>query len=202
MIKQIWFDLGNVLVPIDPAQTKDAWERCGVQMEENEFEKLHHAYEMGNVSEAKFLDELTFSCSLLQSNRCVKTGWNALLGDLEDQVLLLKKLGKKYKLAMVSNTNETHIAELRKKSGPFLWNRTVEQFDELFFSFQMGMRKPNKKYFEAVLEKMGGKPEEVLYIDDCPNNLESAGKLGIKTWQFNTNEGELGKLTSVLTKFN
>ena len=50
MIKQIWFDLGNIFIPVFPENTKEQFERCGVQLPKAHFTELHHAFEVGEVS--------------------------------------------------------------------------------------------------------------------------------------------------------
>ena len=123
-------------------------------------------FERGEVSTKEFFQVLTASCKFLQSSRCTTRAWNALLGELNDHTLFLKKLAEDYSLALVSNTNVAHIDHIKQESGPFLWNTFTEKFDALFLSYEMGCRKPDTEYYDRVLEAMGALPEEVLFIDD------------------------------------
>jgi len=109
MITQIWFDFGNVFIPVHPHLTQEALEQCGVQMKPEQFEVLAQEFERGEVSTKEFFQALTASCKFLQSSRCTTRAWNALLGELNDHTLFLKKLAEDYSLALVSNTNEAHI---------------------------------------------------------------------------------------------
>lgn len=203
MIKQIWFDFGNIFIPIYPDHTKEAMLSRGVQLSEKALQQLNESYEVGAITTAEFLQDISFSCKFLQSSIAIKHAWNALLGKLEDHTLFLKKLGREYDLCLVSNTNELHIKTIKKESGPFLWNNFVEKFDALFLSYEIGKRKPDGNYFNHVLQHMDAQPDEVLFIDDSPTNLEAAEVLGLHTWQFNIHEGDLEKeLPAVLTKLN
>jgi putative hydrolase of the HAD superfamily len=203
MIKQIWFDFGNIFIPVHPQLTREALEKCGVQMSEESFEALAQEFEKGEISSKAFFQALTMSCKFLQSSRCVKMGWDALLGELQDQTLFLKKLAQEYSICLVSNTNEAHIQTIKEQSGPFLWNTFTEKFDALFLSYEMGCRKPDPEYYDRVLEAMGALPEEVLFIDDTQANLDTAAEMGMHTWLFNIQEGDLEKeLPAVLAKFN
>jgi len=203
MIKQIWFDFGNIFIPVHPQSTREALEKCGVQMNPEQFDALAQEFEIGEISSNEFFQALTASCKFLQSSRCVKLGWDALLGQLQDSTLFLKKLGQEYNISLVSNTNEAHIQTIKEQSGPFLWNNFIEKFDALFLSYEMGCRKPDPEYYDRVLEAMGALPEEVLFIDDTQANLDTAAEMGLNTWQFNIQEGNLEKeLPAVLAKFN
>ena len=203
MIKQIWFDFGNIFIPVHPENTKDQFNCCGVQLSEAHFTELHHAFEVGEVSQHEFFQSLTASCKFLQSTQCVTQAWNSMLGDLRDETLFLKKLGKSYDLALVSNTNAAHIAAIAAASGPFLWKRFTKTFDGLFLSHEIHERKPNASYFEKVAKAMNAEPDEVLFVDDTQSNLDGASALGFQTLLFNCKEGDLKKeLTAFLTQFN
>jgi putative hydrolase of the HAD superfamily len=203
MIKQIWFDFGNIFIPVHPARTKELFKARGVQLSEETFAQLNEAYEVGELSTKQFFQDIAATCPYLQSSRAIEHAWSALLGEVHDDTLFLKKLSKSFDLALVSNTNESHINTIRKQSGPFLWNTFVERFDGLFFSYEIGHRKPEEGYFNYVLEHMNAKAEEVLFIDDSQANLDGAEALGINTWLFNIQKGSLAeKLPAVLAKLN
>lgn len=203
MIKQIWFDFGNIFIPVFPENTKEQFERCGVQLSEAHFAELHQAFEVGEMSQYEFFQSLTDSCKFLESTQCINRAWNSMLGDLRDETLFLKKLSKSYDLALVSNTNAAHIEGIVAASGPFLWKRFTETFDGLFLSHEIHERKPNASYFEKVAKTMNAEPNEVLFIDDTQANLDGAAALGFRTLLFNCQEGNLKKeLTAILTQFD
>ncbi|HCP41466.1 MAG TPA: haloacid dehalogenase [Cryomorphaceae bacterium] len=203
MIKQIWFDFGNVFIPIFPQRTKEAFEEQGVQFTEESIQRLNQEYELGVITSGQFFQEIASSCKCLQGSKDIARAWNALLGKMTDPTLFLKRLAASYNLCLVSNTNEAHIRSIRKQAGPFLWNSFVEKFEALFLSYEIGLRKPDDGYFNYVLEYMDAKPEEVLFVDDSPNNIKAAEALGINTVLFNIQEQDLTKeLPAVLAKFN
>jgi HAD superfamily hydrolase (TIGR01509 family) len=203
MIKQIWFDFGNIFIPVFPENTKEQFERCGVQLSDAHFTELHHAFEVGEMSQYEFFESLTDSCKFLQSAQRVKRAWNSMLGDLRDETLFLKKLSRSYDLALVSNTNAAHIAAITTASGPFLWTHFTNAFDGLFLSHEIHERKPNASYFEKVAKTMNAEPHEVLFIDDTQANLDGAAALGFQTLLFNCQEGNLKKeLTTILAQFD
>jgi len=203
MIKQIWFDFGNVFIPIFPERAEEALKGCGVLFTAQDIQRINEGFEVGDTTSAQFFQEIASSCKHLQSSYAIARAWNKLLGEMSDPTLLLKKLGKSYDLCLVSNTNEAHIRHIRKQTGPFLWNSFVEKFEALFLSYEIGHRKPEASYFNYVLKHMNAQPEEVLFVDDSPANIEAAEALGINTFLFNLQEQDLAKeLPAVLAKFD
>jgi putative hydrolase of the HAD superfamily len=53
-------------------------------------------------------------------------------------------------------------------------------FDKTYFSFKIGMRKPDKEIFEYVLKENNIEAKECLFIDDSKEHIETAEKLGIQ----------------------
>ena len=203
MIKQIWFDFGNVFIPINPERTEKALKECGVQFTAEDIQNINEGFEVGDVSSAQFFHEIASSCKHLQSTAAIAHAWNELLGEITDPTLFLKKLSKSYDLCLVSNTNEAHIKHIRKQAGPFLWNSFVEKFEALFLSYEIGHRKPDASYFNYVLKHMNAQPEEILFVDDSPANSEAAEAVGINTFLFNLQNQDLAKeLPAVLAKFD
>lgn len=54
-------------------------------------------------------------------------------------------------------------------------------FEKDYYSHLMGMRKPNADIFESVLAEQGLAIEETLFIDDSPQHIATAKKLGLHT---------------------
>ncbi|GAA5832290.1 hypothetical protein JCM3766R1_002366 [Sporobolomyces carnicolor] len=54
-------------------------------------------------------------------------------------------------------------------------------FDEYVESCIEGLRKPDPRFFQLALDKLGVKADEVVFLDDIGHNLIAARKLGIRT---------------------
>ena len=52
-------------------------------------------------------------------------------------------------------------------------------FDKMYLSHELGLRKPDIKIFEYILKEQKLKAEEVFFIDDSPQHIASAKKIGI-----------------------
>jgi putative hydrolase of the HAD superfamily len=51
----------------------------------------------------------------------------------------------------------------------------------MYLSYEIGIRKPDRKAYELVLKDQDVKGAECVYVDDLEENLIPAGELGMKT---------------------
>ena len=95
---------------------------------------------------------------------------------------LLLRLRKNFSMVLLSNTNETHIrafSEIVKKDiGE---TSLLPLFDKVYYSNEIGFRKPNANAFEFVLAQNNFIAEETLLVVDSIQHLKGAELLGIKT---------------------
>ena len=192
-IKNILFDLGGVLYHIDYNLTIKAFEKLGVkefhkhfsqQQQNNLFDRL----ETGRVSPEKFFEEMKVLLPHCTKKQIVDA-WNALLLDIpQENIKLLEKLSKKYRLFLLSNTNSIHIKRINEQLYEKYGLKNLNPlFDTVFLSHEIGMRKPNTETFEYVLDEAGIEAKETLFIEDSIQHIESANTVGIQTrlWESN-----------------
>ncbi len=56
----------------------------------------------------------------------------------------------------------------------------LSRFDHVFFSNEVGLKKPNEDIYRYVLEKIGMRAEECVFVDDTPENVEAAKRVGME----------------------
>jgi len=181
------FDFGNVLIEIDPARSIKAFQALGAQADLNLEADYFHDFETGILSAAGFRDALRQQLRWAASASSIDRAWNELL--LEVQPRTLAKLhqlrAKGFKLALLSNTNPIHIDEVRRRLGPFGYGEFARCFERVFYSFNMGLRKPAPAIYAAVDRELGiTNPTEVLFVDDNAANIASAEACGWRTLHF------------------
>ena len=192
-IKAIIFDLGAVILNINYQNTIDAFSKLGVKNASTFYSKkaqanLFNQIETGDITTEKFLSELQKKTNNASINQ-VSEAWNAMLLDLpENRLAVIQSLKKEYSIYLLSNTNTIHIDAFKKKIGKAKWIKFCNLFDKMYLSHEMGLRKPNAAIFEYILKEQNLKPEEVFFIDDSPEHIESANKLGIKTYHLKNGE--------------
>lgn len=60
-------------------------------------------------------------------------------------------------------------------------------FDNIFSAKELGLSKKDPQAYIAIVEKLGVKPDEIIFIDDTLLNIETAKKAGLQTIQFKSN---------------
>ena len=61
--------------------------------------------------------------------------------------------------------------------------------DGSFYSYALGVAKPDPAYFAVILERLGATASEVAFVDDRADNVEAARSLGIRGVQWQRREG-------------
>jgi putative hydrolase of the HAD superfamily len=93
---------------------------------------------------------------------------------------LLSSLKNRYGLLCLSNTNSWHFEYCMQKF------HALKLFDGFILSYEVGKTKPDSAIFEEALKKAATLPDECVYIDDVPEFVETANKLGINGIHFRT----------------
>jgi putative hydrolase of the HAD superfamily len=186
-VKNLIFDLGNVLYDIDFKKMNAAFTSIGIEGIEKHFtlNKSHQLFldlEMGFVNEQAFYDGVRDLVNLPLSNEQIKFAWNALLvGFRKNSIDWIKQNNTKYPTFLYSNTNQIHhdyfIAEFENKIANYSF---VSLFETPYYSHEMGMRKPDPASFTYILEKEGLLPAETLFIDDNEPNILAAASVGLQ----------------------
>lgn len=88
--------------------------------------------------------------------------------------LMLELKGQGAKVYTLSNLAGFHKKAVERKIPGFF-----EQFDINFLSFEMRLHKPEPEIYKEVIERIGEKPENLIFFDDSPKNVEGAIAAGI-----------------------
>ena len=188
-VKNIIFDSGGVILNIDYSILIKAFSNLGIQNFEEHYSKAKQEsffdqYEKGQISSQDFRDIIKKSCAKETSDSEIDFAWNAMLLDLPSERLnLLKQVKNTHRTFLLSNTNDIHIqffnSYLQTKFGI---NDLENYFEKVYLSYQVNLRKPEISIFELVLNENKLIAEETLFIDDSPQHIEAAKKLGIQTY--------------------
>lgn len=197
-IKNIIFDLGGVLLNLDFGLTNKAFEHLGIKDFKQYFNKgqqvhLFNQFETGKITEHEFCEGLRQLTQLNLSNDDIVAAWNSMLLDfpvIRKEILIALK--KKYRLFLLSNTNETHVSAFNKIVQRDIGLTTLDPlFEKSYFSNEIGYRKPNKDAFNYVLQQHELLPEETLFIDDSIQHVKGAKMCGIHAYHLKVvEEGE------------
>jgi glucose-1-phosphatase len=188
MIKTIIFDLGKVIVPFElDNQMKILETVCDLKHTEIS-EKIFAAeelglFETGKISAKNFFETLKELLGLRMNFDEFVTAWNSIF--LLEPIIsedLIEKLSKKYRLIILSDTNELHFNFI-KQNFPIL-----RFFDDFVLSYEVGFLKPAAEIFQAAVEKANCAANECLFTDDREGNIAGALKFGINAILFTSAE--------------
>lgn len=186
-IKNIIFDLGGVILNIDYKLTQEAFVKLGLKNIDDVYGqyfqvKFFDLFDRGEISEDEFIDLSKDLFPENTSKQQLVDAWNAMLLDMpEHRFDFLKKIGKKYRIFLMSNTNITHYDEYQKYiKDKYKINGLDDLFEKAYYSFLVGMRKPEDRFFNLILEENNLKANETLFIDDTSINTDAAKTLGLQ----------------------
>jgi putative hydrolase of the HAD superfamily len=198
MIKNIIFDFGDVFINLEKSATLTELFQLGVTEVTEEMMEVYQLYEIGKITTPEFVSRFTALYPQISEEQ-FKNAWNAILKDFPLHRLdFLKELAasEKYRLFLLSNTNDLHITWIQDNWGTSLYNEFKDCFEQFYLSHEIHMRKPNADIFEYVLRKNKLKPEETFFIDDTEANTYRASTLGIHVWNNNPETEDVVDLLS------
>lgn len=184
----IIFDLGGVVLNIDYNRTADAFIRLGIPNFDDLYSQaaqtdLFDRFETGKISAFHFINRLLDLLPKGYNANQVVHAWNAMILDFPpSRIGLLQEIHSNIPTFLLSNTNELHIAHFSR-----LYKETVAAppfeslFNKIYYSSEAGLRKPDKEFFELVLEENGLNPERTLFIDDSAQHIAGAKLTGLQT---------------------
>jgi len=183
----IVFDLGEVIIDLQPEKVIEGL----VEVTGNENGQYLrdliisspelYQFEVGKITEEEFLFAVNSHLQSAMTITKFQEIWNKMLKPVaKEKVELLNGLRKNHKILFLSNTNITHQKEFDRMISEHHGIEALEHLvDEALYSHLVGMRKPEPEIYELLVEKAGSKPDEIVFIDDRVENIESAKKLGI-----------------------
>lgn len=187
MIKNLLFDLGGVIMDIRRLNCVASFERLGMKDADSFLGEYSQKgpflqLEEGAISEAEFRTAVRQFIDGEVSDEQIDSAFcDFLVGIPKYRLEQLRELKKQYGIYMLSNTNSimwhSRIAEDFRQEGL----KREDYFDGIVTSFEARSIKPDAKIFHTVVEKLGIKPEETLFLDDSQKNLDAAAELGFQT---------------------
>lgn len=205
VIKNIVFDLGGVIMTLDPAEALRRFKALGLSDAERYLDAYTQSGIFGNLEEGKITAE-DFRSKLssltgheLTFDEC-KHAWLGYRKDVPQRNLdLLKELrAKGYRLILLSNTNPFMMDWALSCEFDGKGSSLNDYVDALYLSYRLGIMKPAPDFFRQVLDNENILPEETLFVDDGPRNVEAAGKLGFMTMCPDNGSDWTGELRSLL----
>ncbi|MBR1844599.1 MAG: HAD family phosphatase [Lachnospiraceae bacterium] len=194
MIKNIIFDMGNVLIDFNPMQYVKELHIEDKEEEQKIFKAAYLNYksiymDYGRISDEEFVDHVVEGIGEEYRDK-IKTlilNWTDYLtpiAGMEELVIELKSKG--YKIYLLSN------ASFNQHN---YWEKIPvhKYFDGKVVSCDVGEVKPFAGIYEALYKKFNIKPEESFFIDDLIINIFGANRTGMEGYVFTGDVRDLRK---------
>ncbi|MCI8464360.1 MAG: HAD family phosphatase [Lachnospiraceae bacterium] len=185
MIHTLIFDIGNVLAAFDWRGYLEGWKLAKKEhqmVEQTLFlSPMWKEVDRGCQTDEALLAEICEKAPGYEELiRRIYGGAGIAVQEYPYAPGLLKQLKEQgYKIYILSNYGKTFYEERR----PFF--QFLEYTDGQVISYQEKRIKPEPEIYETLLSRYGILPEEAVFFDDLPANLEAAAKFGIHTIQVN-----------------
>ena len=187
MINTLIFDFGDVFINLDKPAIERSMNKLGISTITNEMLEIAMNYEKGLISTDVFITSFTKKFPMI-SNKEFTIAWNSIILDFpEHRLTFIEHLAslKKYKLILLSNTNELHIEQVIENMSLDRYLRFKNCFDQFYLSHEVKLRKPDHSIYEFVLIKNNLIAKNCFFIDDTKENTDAASILGIRAWNNN-----------------
>jgi len=189
-IKNIIFDYGNVIFMLDFLKSRQAWADLGIDNADTFYghqvqDEIFTKFERGDVNADEFRDRIRQVLNKPDlTDDQINHAWNSLLvGVPAGNHELLLSLKPKYRTFLLSNINAIHYDYIMNYlKTDFGFDGNDHLFEKTYYSHLTGKRKPDAGIFEMVLNENNLTPAETLFIDDSPQHIATAQKLGIQTY--------------------
>ena len=186
-IDLVAFDLGNVLCTVDEisaakklaAKNDQKWEYVH-EIVFGQDAKLR--FERGKITFDDHARDTIKTLRLDMSITELTAIYNSVIAPSESMFPIVSKISKTHRIALASNTSEPHW-KYAQKFLPF-----SSLLNPVIVSYLAGAHKPEKAFYDSLVNESGVRANRILFIDDLETNVKAARKVGIIGLQFSTLE--------------
>lgn len=189
-IDSIVFDLGGVIVDLDYGLTIRALSELAGYDIAHQYSQQRQAdifskFEVGSISVSEFRQGLMQLLRFEADDDSIDHAWSALILDFPpERVDLVRQLGQRKRVFLLSNINELHLATSDRKFTEAMGTdigSLADQFEQAYYSHLVGDRKPHTTIFQRVIDENRLTPAKTLFLDDTAHNLVGAQQVGLQT---------------------
>lgn len=194
MIDTIIFDFGDIFINLDKQAKIDGLNRLGLTSWNEDLDQLNISFEKGEISRDNFLLGIQKHIPNASIEE-ILVAWNAVLLDFPLYRLeFLQLLSQKYRLFLLSNTDSIHINHFEQREGASFYGAFYQCFEKVYFSYEMGMRKPDAEIYTTLIRQHELSPKQTLFVDDKKDNTDAAKVLGLNVWNLQVGQEDVVEL--------
>jgi putative hydrolase of the HAD superfamily len=185
-LRAVVFDYGMVLTgPPEPKAHSELVRITGLTSDrlDHFYWADRHAFDEGKLNGLDYWRKVTGDAGLALDDEAIEalSLWDARMWTTQNDAMLswqqvLKQRG--ILTAILSNMGDTVLANMQRE---LLW---LDRFDVQVWSYQLRMAKPDLAIYEYVLQQLGTRPDETLFLDDKQVNIDAANAVGMRAVLF------------------
>ncbi len=197
-IRAIVFDIGGVLEITPRTGWVEKWEaQLGLASGDLQ-RQLHGAWEGGDIGAISEVEVHQRTGEVLgvdeaQVQALLEDMWAEYLGTLNVELVeYCRGLRRRYRTAIVSNSFVGARAREQERY------RLEELVDLIVYSHEVGMSKPDPRIYALTCERLGVRPEEMIFVDDVEPCVTGARDFGIHAVLFQDNTQAIADIEALL----
>ena len=200
-IDAIIFDFGNVLIDLDYPKVIKGFSQVA-KKNQDEIEELVvtapvlQKFEMGMIGPDEFRAKMNSILGTKMGERQFENIWNSMLKSItKERMDKVLKIGERFDTFILSNTNMIHEMAYEEMIMMETGKDSLRDFvKEVYYSHEIGMRKPNPNCYNFVIDDIGLYASRMLFLDDRLDNVEAAQKSGLKSIQIFDPDKQLNEI--------
>lgn len=206
-IKNVIFDLGGVLADLNRERCEVSFRALGLDGLAELINPYYPAailldLEYGRARTEALHDYVLGRWGVDVPTERIAEAYNSFVGEIAawklDYIGALRREG--YKVFMLSNTSDVIFSEVRRREFTGKGLAVEDYFDKLYLSYEMGMMKPHREIFDALVADSGIVPGESLFIDDGEKNIAAARECGFVCYHAAAGEDYRMALNNILMR--
>lgn len=191
MINAIIFDFGDVFINLNKETSIEEFKKLGLDGPNEDLIAQNDLFEKGKITELEFINSFSTYIPKASIEEIVKA-WNSIIGDFPlERLEFLQMLSSRYRLFLLTNTDSIHISRFEHNVGMSFYSDFYRCFEKVYYSYEMGMRKPDTEIFTTILSKHDLSPKRTLFVDDKKDNTDAAESLGLHVWNLKVGEEDV-----------
>jgi putative hydrolase of the HAD superfamily len=135
--------------------------------------QIEDSYERGRIDTAEYIREARLNARLTCTEEQFLSAFGAIFWRNFEVCDLVPRLEPEYRIVLASNTTQAHFDTYTKQFADVL-----ASFDHLGTSFDARARKPEPAFFAHIQRHAHAEPDECVFVDDLPTNIEAAERFG------------------------
>jgi len=198
-IRAVVFDIGGVLEITPDLGITQRWEaRLGLPAGGLD-ERMHEAWvggSIGTITEHDVHQAVRERLGLdePQLEAFMADLWREYLGTANTELIeYVRQLRPRYRTGILSNS---FVGAREREQAAYGFEDLV---DEIVYSHESGMSKPDARIYALVCERLGVRPEETVFVDDADRCVEGACRAGLHAICFRDNAQAIGEVEKLFS---